>query len=386
MFGRRITLFKMFGFAVRVDGSWLVIAILITWSLAVGMFPHLYPGLSNGEYWLMGLLGAMLLFVSIIVHELAHSLVARRHGLAIRGITLFIFGGVAEMESEPPNAKAEFLMAAAGPLTSIVIGAFFYVLHWGAQGAWPTMAVGILWYLYWINWILAAFNLVPAFPLDGGRILRSVLWHWKGNLWSATRIASYIGSGFGVLLMAFGVYRLLVGDFIGAVWWFLIGMFLRGAAQGSYQQLMVQRMLQGEPIRRFMNTNPVAVPPAISLEDLVEHYIYKYHYKMFPVVNESHELLGCVTTKHVKDIPREEWNQYSVQAVMQPYDPKDAVTPDTDSVEALAIMRRSQSSRLMVVEDGRLIAVLALKDLLEYLSSKLEMEGDSSKLPSAFRP
>ncbi len=386
MFGRRITLFKMFGFAVRVDGSWLVIAILITWSLAVGMFPHLYPGLSKGEYWLMGLLGAMLLFASIIVHELAHSLVARRHGLAIRGITLFIFGGVAEMESEPPNAKAEFLMAAAGPLTSIVIGAFFYVLHWGAQGAWPTMAVGILWYLYWINWILAAFNLVPAFPLDGGRILRSVLWHWKGNLWSATRIASYIGSGFGVLLMAFGVYRLLVGDFIGAVWWFLIGMFLRGAAQGSYQQLMVQRMLQGEPIRRFMNTNPVAVPPAISLEDLVEHYIYKYHYKMFPVVNESHELLGCVTTKHVKDIPREEWNQYSVQAVMQPYDPKDAVTPDTDSVEALAIMRRSQSSRLMVVEDGRLIAVLALKDLLEYLSSKLEMEGDSSKLPSAFRP
>ena len=386
MFGRRITLFKMFGFAVRVDGSWLVIAILITWSLAVGMFPHLYPGLSKGEYWLMGLLGAMLLFASIIVHELAHSLVARRHGLAIRGITLFIFGGVAEMESEPPNAKAEFLMAAAGPLTSIVIGAFFYVLHWGAQGAWPTMAVGILWYLYWINWILAAFNLVPAFPLDGGRILRSVLWHWKGNLWSATRIASYIGSGFGVLLMAFGVYRLLVGDFIGAVWWFLIGMFLRGAAQGSYQQLMVQRMLQGEPIRRFMNTNPVAVPPAISLEDLVEHYIYKYHYKMFPVVNESHELLGCVTTKQVKEIPRDEWNQYSVQAVMQPYNPQDAVTPDTDSVEALTIMKRSQSSRLMVVEGGRLIAVLALKDLLDSLSSKLELEADSSKLPSAFQP
>ncbi|HUZ46805.1 MAG TPA: site-2 protease family protein [Terriglobia bacterium] len=386
MFGRRITLFKMFGFAVRADGSWLVIAVLITWSLAVGMFPHRYPGLSKGEYWLMGLLGALLLFVSIVVHELAHSLVARRHGLAIKGITLFIFGGVAEMESEPPNAKAEFLMAAAGPLTSIVIGVFFYVLHWGAQGAWPTMAVGVLWYLYLINWILAAFNLVPAFPLDGGRILRSALWHWKGNLWSATRIASNIGSGFGVLLMAFGVYQLLVGDFIGAVWWFVIGMFLRSAAQGSYQQLMVQKMLQGEPIRRFMKTNPVTVPPAISLEDLVEHYIYKYHYKMFPVVNESHELLGCITTKQVKDIPRDEWNRNSVQAIMQPYDPKDAVTPDTDSVEALAIMRRAQSSRLMVVEDGHLIAVLALKDLLEFLSSKLEMEGDSSKLPSALRP
>jgi len=386
MFGRRVTLFKMFGFAVRVDGSWLIIAVLITWSLAVGMFPHLYPGLPKSEYWLMGLLGALLLFASIVVHELAHSLVARRHGLAMKGITLFIFGGVAEMDSEPPNAKAEFLMAVAGPVTSIVIGAVFYVLAWAAQGVWPTAAVGVLSYLYWINWILAAFNLVPAFPLDGGRILRSALWHWKGDLWSATRIASNIGSGFGVLLMAFGVYRLLVGDFIGAVWWFLIGMFLRGAAQGSYQQLMVQKMLQGEPIRRFMNTNPVTVPPAISLEDLVEHYIYKYHYKMFPVVNDSHVLVGCVTTKQVKEIPRDEWNQYSVQAVMQPYNPQDAVTPDTDSVEALAIMKRSQSSRLMVVEDGRLVAVLALKDLLEYLSSKLEMEGDSSKLPSVFRP
>jgi Zn-dependent protease/CBS domain-containing protein len=386
MFGRRVTLFKMFGFAVRVDASWLIIAVLITWSLAVGMFPPLYPGLSKGEYWTMGVLGALLLFVSIVVHELAHSLVARRHGLAMKGITLFIFGGVAEMESEPPNAKAEFLMAAAGPLTSIVIGAVFYVLAWAARGVWPLAAVGVLSYLGWINWILAAFNLVPAFPLDGGRILRSALWHWKGNLWRATRIASNIGSGFGILLVAFGVYRLLVGDFIGAVWWFLIGMFLRGAAQGSYQQLMVQRMLQGEPIRRFMNTNPVTVSPAISLEELVEHYIYKYHYKMFPVVNDSHELLGCITTKQVKAIPRDEWNQYSVQAVMQPYNPGDAVTPDTDSVEALAIMNRSRSSRLMVVEGGHLIAVLALKDLLDYLSSKLEMEGGSSKLPSAFHP
>ncbi len=386
MFGRRVTLFKMFGFEVRVDGSWLIIAVLITWSLADSMFPHLYPGLSRAEYWLMGFVGALLLFASIVVHELAHSLVARRHGLPMKGITLFIFGGVAEMDSEPPNAKAEFLMAAAGPLTSIVIGALFYVLYLGARGASPTMAVGVLWYLYWINWILAAFNLVPAFPLDGGRILRSALWHWKGNLWSATRIASNIGSGFGILLVAFGVYQLLIGDFIGAVWWFLIGMFLRSAAQGSYQQLMVQKMLQGEPIRRFMNTNPVTVSPAISLEDLVEHYIYKYHYKMFPVVNDSHELLGCVTTKEVKDIPREQWNQYSVQAVMQPYKPQDAVSPDTDSVEALAIMRRSQSSRLMVVEAGRLVAVLALKDLLEHLSSKLEMEGDSPKLPSAFHP
>jgi Zn-dependent protease/predicted transcriptional regulator len=385
MFGRTFTLFKMFGFAVRVDASWLIIAVLITWSLAAGFFPHYYPALSHAEYWLMGISGAVLLFVSIIVHELAHSLVAQRSGLPMKGITLFIFGGVAEMDHEPPSAKAEFQMAIAGPLTSVAVGLIFYVLAEAARGNWPVVVVGVFSYLAWINWLLAAFNMIPAFPLDGGRVLRSLLWHWKGNIWQATRIASTIGSGFGMLLMALGIYRLLVGDFIGAVWWFLIGMFLRGAAQGSYQQLAVQRMLQGEPVRRFMNTNPVTVSPAISLEDLVENYIYKYHYKMFPVVNNSQEPLGCITTKEVKEVPRNEWAQRSVQAAMRPFSSEDAVSPDTDAVKALALMRKSQNSRLMVVENGRLVAVLTLKDLLNFLSTKLEIEGGSSQLPSMFR-
>jgi|YelNatPaOPRAMG01_1025707.scaffolds.fasta_scaffold79334_1 Zn-dependent protease/predicted transcriptional regulator len=385
MFGRSVTLFRMFGFAVRVDSSWLIIAVLITWSLAVGFFPHIYPGLTSAEYWLMGVSGAILLFVSIIVHELAHSLVARKHGLPMKGITLFIFGGVAEMDQEPPSAKAEFLMAIAGPLTSVVVGAIFYVLAAATRGIWPVVVVGVFAYLAWINWILAAFNMVPAFPLDGGRVLRSLLWQWKNNIWQATRIASAIGSGFGILLMIFGVYRLLIGDFIGAVWWFLIGMFLRGAAQGSYQQLLVQRILQGEPIRRFMNTNPVTVSPAISLEDLVENYIYRYHYKMFPVVNEANELLGCITTREVKNVPRSEWGRNSVQAAMRVYCDDDTVTPDTDAIKALAKMRKSQNSRLMVVQDGHLLGVLTLKDLLEFLSAKLEMESGTSELPSEFR-
>ena len=385
MFGRSVTLFKLFGFAVRVDSSWVIIAVLITWSLAVGLFPHYYPGLSHAEYWFMGISGAILLFVSIIVHELAHSLVARKNGLPMKGITLFIFGGVAEMDQEPPSAKAEFQMAIAGPLTSVAVGLIFYVLAAVERGALPVVAVGVFSYLAWVNWLLAVFNMVPAFPLDGGRVLRSLIWQWKGNIWQATRIASTIGSGFGMLLMAFGVYRLLVGDFIGAVWWFVIGMFLRGAAQGSYQQLLVQRMLQGEPIRRFMNTSPVTVSPAISLEDLVENYIYKYHYKMFPVVNTSNDLLGCITTKEVKEVPRSEWAQNSVQAVMRPYCAGDTVSPDTDAVKALAQMRESQNSRLMVVEGRRLVAVLTLKDLLNFLSTKLEMESGSPQLPSAFR-
>jgi Zn-dependent protease/predicted transcriptional regulator len=385
MFGRTVTLFKMFGFAVRVDASWLIIAVLITWTFASLLFPHYHPGLSPAVYWMMGIAGSLLLFASIIVHELAHSLVARRSGLPMKGITLFIFGGVAEMESEPPSAKAEFQMAIAGPLTSVAIGVIFFVLSSTMRGVWPDAVIGVLSYLAVLNWILAAFNMVPAFPLDGGRVLRSLLWRWKGNIWQATRIASSIGSGFGILMMVYAIVPLLHQDIISAVWWFLIGMFLRGAAQGSYQQLIVQRMLEGEPIRRFMNTNPITVPPAISLEDVVENYIYKYHYKMFPVVNESNELLGCITTKEVREIPRGEWARNSVQAVMRSTCADDTVSPDTDAIKALAQMRKSQNSRLMVVQDGRLVAVLTLKDLLNFLSAKLEMESGSSELPSNFR-
>ena len=157
MFGRRVTLFKMFGFAVRVDASWLIIAVLITWSLAVLTFPHYYPGLTKSEYWLMGSLGALLLFASIVVHELAHSLVARRHGLPMKGITLFIFGGVAEMEDEPPSAKAEFLMAIAGPIASILIGVLFYILYMWGKATWPVAVVGVVWDLSWFHWLLAGF-------------------------------------------------------------------------------------------------------------------------------------------------------------------------------------------------------------------------------------
>jgi Zn-dependent protease/predicted transcriptional regulator len=386
MFGRTFTLFKMFGFAVRIDASWLIIAVLITWSLAAMVFPHDQPGLSQSEYWLMGVAGAFLLFASIVVHEFAHSLVARRSGLPMKGITLFIFGGVAEMEREPSSAKAEFQMAIAGPLTSVILGAIFYALAITMRGTWSVPVVEVFTYLYWINWVLAAFNMIPAFPLDGGRVLRSLLWYWKGNIWQATRIASAIGSGFGVLLIAYGVYRLLFfGDFIGAVWLFLIGMFLRSVAQGSYQQLIIQRMLEGESIRQFMNTNPITVSPAISLEDLVDNYVYKYHYKMFPVVNESNRLLGCVTTKEVKQVPRDEWAQNSVQAVMRATCAEDTVATDTDAVKALAQMKKTQNSRLMVVDDGRLAGVLTLKDLLSFLSTKLELETGSSGIPSNFR-
>ena len=375
MFGNRIKLFKLLGFEVRVDWSWIIIAILIVWSLSKGLFPYYYKGLSTQTYWWMGIMGAAGLFVSIIVHEFSHSLVARRYGLPIKGITLFIFGGVSEMTEEPPSAKAEFMMAIAGPLSSILIALIFYGIHAaGKQAGLAEPINGVVGYLGWINAILAGFNLLPAFPLDGGRVLRSILWGVKKNLRWATYVSSRIGSGFGILLIVLGVIQVFRGNFVGGMWWFLIGMFLQGAARASYQQLLTRRALEGEPISRFMKTDAVTVPPSISIEHLIEDYIYKYHFKMFPVVEDHDRLLGCVTTKQIKEIPREEWSRRSVGDIASQCSDENTIEPQADAMKAVAIMNRTGNSRLMVVEGGRLIGIIALKDLLELLSLKVELE------------
>jgi len=376
MFGKRITLFRLFGFAVRVDASWFFIVALITWTLSSGIFQYRYPGLSSKDYWCMGVSGALALFASVIIHELFHSLIARRYGLSMKGITLFVFGGVAEMEDEPPSAKAEFLMAIAGPAASVLMGLVFYVAYQGIQSIWPVQIVGVLGYLYWINWILAGFNLIPAFPLDGGRVLRSALWwHWKGDLPRATRIASSIGSGFGVLLIMFGLLRLFMGDFIGAVWWVLIGMFLRGASQASYKQVLMKTALAGEPIERFMKTDLVTVSPRLPVINLVEDYLYRHPHKMFPVVTDSNHLLGCVTAEEIKNLPREEWTWRTVQEIFRPCTSENTAPPETDAQQALSTMTRTGIGRLMVVKENRLVGILSLKDLLGFLSTKLSLEG-----------
>jgi len=375
MFGKRITLFKLFGFSVRIDISWIIIAILITWSLALGLFPQYYKDLSKATYWLMGAIGALGLFASIVFHELCHSLVARRYGLPMKGITLFIFGGVAEMEEAPPSAKVEFLMAVAGPISSILLGGFFYgILIVGRAIGFPDPVRGVIGYLAVINLILAAFNLLPAFPLDGGRMLRSALWGWKGNLRWATRIASRIGIGFGMVLVFFGVLQVLLGNFIGGIWWFMIGMFLQNAARGSYQQVLTRQAFKGEKVRRFMEPNPITVPPSISIKELVEDFFYKYYFKMFPVV-ENGRLLGCITSRQVKGITRQEWDQHTVRELVWKCSPENTISPEDDVLKALSIMSIAGNSRLMVVEGDRLVGIVALKDMLTLLSLKMDLEG-----------
>ena len=382
MFGHKTKLFKLFGFEVSADASWLFIVALISWTLAVGYYPYRYHGLSASDYWWMGIVSALALFGSIVVHEFSHSLVARRYGLPMKGITLFLFGGVAQMGDEPGDAKTEFRMAIAGPIASVVIGCVFYAIYLAGGTAWSVPVGGVIAYLAWINWILAAFNLIPAFPLDGGRVLRSALWHWKGDLPGATRIASAIGSGFGMVLIILAVWQLFVGSFINAMWYFLLGLFLRNAAEQSYRQLVVRKTLEGEPVRRFMNANPVTVSPDLSIEDLVENYIYTKHFKMFPVVADSQRLAGCVTTSAVKSVPRAEWRSHSVREVLQPCTPQNTIGPDADAVQALAQLGKTGQSRLMVVDRDRLLGVLALKDLMGFLTAKLDLEDTS--LPGPF--
>jgi Zn-dependent protease/CBS domain-containing protein len=374
MFGKRIPLFHLFGIEIRLDLSWILIAVLITWTLSSGVFPGYYPDLEPVTYWTMGVVAAAGLFASIILHELAHAAMARRDGVPIDGITLFVFGGVAEMQAEPPSPKAEFRMAIAGPIASLVIALVCYLVASAGAGTGASAPfTGVFAYLATINTILATFNMVPAFPLDGGRVLRAALWAWKGELRWATRITAGIGSGFGILLIALGVLSVVRGNFIGGMWWFLIGLFVRGAAQMSYQQVVVRQGLQGVPVRRIMSSEPVAVPPEITVAQLVDDYVYRHHFKMFPVVDGG-RLIGCVGLRDIKELPRERWATTAIREVMGECSPEHTVRPDIDAVDALTRMHRTGNGRLLVTEHGALVGIVTLKDMLKFLSIKLDLE------------
>lgn len=372
----RIRLFTLFGFEVKLDLSWLLLALLISWSLGAGVFPAEYPDLPRSVYAWMGIACAIGVFFSIVFHEFSHSIVARYFGMPIKGITLFIFGGVAEMEKEPPSPKSEFLMAIAGPLASFVLALVFWQLEiLAVNRAWPISVVGVADTLRYINVVVAIFNLVPAFPLDGGRMFRAALWHWKNDMRAATYISSRMGRGFGLFLMLLGVLAVIQGNFIGGMWWFLIGMFLRGAAAASYQQLMLQELLKDKPVRHFMNSEPVTVPPSISVAEWVEDYVYRHHYKLFPVVEDS-QLLGCISINDIKQIPREEWGRKEVRELMLPVSANNSISADTQTTTLLSTMVRPDTpSRFMVVDNDRLVGMIALKDLLELIALKLEIES-----------
>jgi Zn-dependent protease/CBS domain-containing protein len=367
--------FRAFGFPVSVHPSWLAIFLLLTWSLATGWFPLRQGDLSVGSYYAMGAVGALALFGCIVLHELAHALVARHRGMHISGITLFLFGGVAQLGEEPPTPATEFQVAIAGPVASALIAlAAWGLAALGRAAAWPDPAVGVLDYVAAVNFVLVAFNAVPAFPLDGGRVLRSALWRLRGDLRWATRVASTVGGGFGALLVALGILSAFTGSVLGGVWFALIGLFVRGAALGGYRQLVLRQVLEGEPAARFADKSITPVSPWLSIQELVEGHVYRGRAHAYPVA-ENGRLLGMITTSDLRSVPRDRWHHMRVRDLMVAPSSENSITPDVDAMTAFRKMTSSGRPRLMVTDrDGR-VGILTLKDLLEVAEIMLEMEG-----------
>lgn len=383
MFSNSVKLFDVFGFQIKVDPSWLIIAALIVWSLSSGYFPQEVPDLHNSDYLALAVVAMLGLFAGLILHELAHSLVARRFGLGVGGITLFLFGGVAELEQEPESAGSEFWIAIAGPLMSFALAALFWVATGavtasGASGG----LVALFEYLAAINLILALFNLLPAFPLDGGRVLRAALWRAKGDLLAATRTASLAGSAFGYALVALGLFALFSGQsIIGSLWPVLIGLFLAGAARATYQQMLTRRALVGRKVGDLMTRAVHTTGPDRTVRDLVEDVMLAHGVGFVPVIEDG-RALGYVDTGTVRGIDRDNWDAARVEDVFV------ALTPDMRSsprepLEQL-LKRISQSGRRkFIVEDGRRFAgVVTLSDLVAHIEVLRDLStGDRVGLP-----
>jgi len=373
MFGAQIRLFRLAGFDVSLDVSWVFIALLISWTLATGYFPELHPGFDSVTYWSMGVVGAAGLFLSIVLHELAHSVVARRYGIRISGITLFIFGGVARMESEPPTARSEFMMAIAGPLARLALAAFFSVSTAAAASAGLGATVtGVLGYLAFINLVVAIFNMAPAFPLDGGRVYRAWLWGRTGDMAAATKRAALSGQIFGLVLVGLGVASLISGNVIAGLWWGLIGLFLHTASRASQTQAETQKLLDAETVERVMTPDPLTVPAGISLRELVDDHVYGSFHETFPVM-ENGAPVGTISVSDIRAASRADWAHLTVRDLMHPLSQHNTISPEEKTEAALRRMRESGHARLLVIDRGRLAGIVALRDIMRLVELKREL-------------
>ena len=371
--GYNITLFKIFGLEIRVNISWAFIAVLLAWSLAQGYFPSVYEGLPELTYWWMGIAGVIGLFASIVLHELAHSLVAQSYGMKIKGITLWLLGGVAELGEEPPSPKVEFRMAIAGPAMSVALAILFY----GAASLVPTGAdfkplYEVLRYLALINLILAIFNLIPAFPMDGGRVLRAWYWHRTGDAHQATTLSAKVGSMFGLILILTGLSTVIFGLGFNGLWWVILGMFIRFAADSARHQSEATHALHGQSVLDFMSTDPVSVPLGINARQFRDDYVLRHHHKVFPVV-DGRIVKGVIATRHIVGLEPENLEQHMIVDMMDPITKANSIAASTAAEQALKTMHQSGNSRLLVLENDELIGIISLKDLLRIIAVRAEL-------------
>jgi Zn-dependent protease/predicted transcriptional regulator len=371
MLKNSIRIARIGGISINIHVSWILIFVLVTWTLAVSYFPQNYPNWSPPLSWGIGVITSILFFVSVLLHELAHSFVARSRGLPVHDITLFIFGGVSQLEEEPQTAATEFIMALVGPLTSIVLGVFFGAMWLTTRGVnEPLAALGM--YLGGINVWLGIFNLIPGFPLDGGRVLRSILWQASGNLQRATRWATLVGQAVAYLFILAGIWRIFTGDWVGGLWIAFIGWFLDNAASSSYRQLTVRNLLAGHTVREVMSRDCPEIDPDITLDRLVTEHMLPKGARCFPVIDGG-LLRGLLTLHNIKGVPQDRWPTTTVGQVMTPLDGLKRVGPDEELWAAMQNMTADGVNQLPVMADGQLLGMLGRDNIVSFIRIKGEL-------------
>ena len=369
---------RVLGIPIRIHASWFLVFVFVTWSLATGYLPGALPGLSESRYWGMGAVAALLLFLSVLLHELGHSYVAQRYRIPIGQITLFLFGGIAQMRKEPPSPKAEFLIAMAGPLVSFALGLCCLGLAVAAEslplpsGRQGFVVLGGL--LGIVNVQLGLFNLIPGFPLDGGRALRAGLWAWGNNFHRATSQAALIGLGFGVLLAGLGAV-LLGGAILGTLeqstagnggWLMFIGAFLFGAAWSTRKQVTLRITLSATAVRDVMIRAVVTVAPHLAVQTVVDEFFVAYGYGGFPVADER-EIIGLISVEDVQAVPQGLWSWRTVRDVMRPASPELFIPPDWSIMQAMERMVQTGWDRLVVVEQGQPLGLITRSAIAQFL-------------------
>ena len=361
---------RILGIPIGLDYSWFVIFGLLTWMLAGSYYPAEFKNWPPLMYWLVGAATALLLFVSVLLHELGHSVVALRYNIPVRSITLFLFGGVAQIGAEPPSAVAEFLIAIAGPLVSLTLAVVFYAVEPLVAGMEPLL--GLVKYLAYINLALVLFNLIPGYPLDGGRVFRAIVWAITKNMRRATLIAANVGRFFAMVFIFVGVWQMFSGNFGGGLWIAVIGWFLDNAASAQVHQVMFQGLLVGHRVSQAMNTQCASVLGSLTLQDLVDKHILTSGQRCF-LVNRSDDTVGLMTLHRIKEVPRSEWVTTSAAQVMLPWEELKRVDPDAELWAALQEMDRDGVNQMPVTRDHKVIGMLSREDVITFLRTLQEL-------------
>lgn len=363
---------KIKGIPIGIHYSWVIIFGIITWSLATVYFPSQYPDWPPVLKFGVGLITSLLFFGSVLFHELFHSFVALQYGIPVNSITLFIFGGVSQISREARTPASEFWIAISGPLSSIGLAIFFAIVYLASQDTLVPLAA-LARYLSYINLALAAFNLVPGFPLDGGRVLRSVVWGITGRFVSATRFASIVGQGIAYLIMLGGLIVIITGDVLGGAWFMIIGWFLANAAESSFRQVMLQDMLHDVPATVVMTRDFETVDPAMRLDKLVSEHILRHHMHAFPAAVDGGALQGIITLHDVKKVPQERWAFTMVSEVMTRAEHLIMLSPADGLAQAFQLLTVNRVGQIPVVERGQIIGLVTRTDLMHYIHTRSQL-------------